>query len=355
MNIEGTKVWDILLRNGIVQGEVPASDELIESPWYIKVLLAISGWLASLFLLGFLGVGFELIFRNAAASVIVGSILIGVAFALLRMPKNEFYEHVALAVSLAGQALIVWAIFDNTHKETSWILTCIFQLLLALVMPNFIHRVFSSFFAASSLSPALAMSGFPYISGSVIMFAAAWLWLHEFNYKHHMSRQRAIGYGLVLALIQIKGSALYRYSLIGLFGTDRKINVLVQPWVGEVLAGAVTLYVVWHILRRLGQGMSSPTAIVAMMGTVLLSAASMEAHGITAGMLVLLLGFAGSNLVLMGLGVTSLLFFISSYYYQLHATLLDKSITLLMVGLVLLAARWLLLRMMPKDREVQHG
>ncbi len=355
MSTESTKVWETLLHADIVQGDEPKAADTVDSPWYVKVLLAISGWLAALFLLGFIGLGFRLVFRSEATSVIVGCMLVGAAFALLRMPKNEFYEHVALAISLAGQALITWPIFDSVNAGNSWLLMSMFQLLLALLMPNYIHRAFSSFIAAFCFSMALTIFGMPYIAGSVIMLAAAWLWLHEFDYPKHMQKQRAIGYGLVLALIQVKGSVLYQYSFIDWFGRRRDADILVQPWVGELLAGVVTLYVVWHILRRLGLGLSEPITIAAMIGTVLLAAASMEAHGITVGMLVILLGFAGSNRVLMGLGIISLLFYISSYYYQLHATLLDKSITLLSIWLVLFVARWLMLRVAAKGGEVQHG
>ncbi len=344
----------------MVDGSMPKSN-MLESPWYIKLLLAISGWLAALFLLGFLlGFGARFVSRNTTASLVVGSIMIGAAFALLRTPKNEFYEHVALAASLAGQALIVWAIFDkaifdNTNREASWYVTSIFQLALAIVMPNYIHRVFSSFFTASCLSMALASSGVSYIASSVVIFATAWLWLHEFNYPKHMQKQRAIGYGFVLALIQIKGSAMYGFNLFSSYKARSDMSIWVQPWMGELLAGAVTLYVVWHILKRLGLGVSEPTTIIALLGAVILTVASMEARGITVGMLILFLGFAGSNRVLMGLGVISLLFYISSYYYLLDATLLEKSQTLLVIGLVLLAARWLILRIVPADKEVHHG
>ena len=50
---------------------------------------------------------------------------------------------------------------------------------------------------------------------------------------------------------------------------------------------------------------------------------------------------------LLGLGIASLLFYISSYYYLLDATLFAKAQTLLIVGLVLLAVRWLMVRIMP--------
>jgi len=67
------------------------------------------------------------------------------------------------------------------------------------------------------------------------------------------------------------------------------------------------------------------------------------------------LGYAGSNRVLQGLGITSLLFYISSYYYLMETTLLAKSQTLLVVGLVLLMIRWLLPYILPFKKEVENG
>ena len=119
--------------------------------------------------------------------------------------------------------------------------------------------------------------------------------------------------------------------------------------------GVVTLYVVWHLLQRYGQSISERLSITALLGTLLLCAVSMEVQGITVGMVIILLGFAGANRVLLGLGIVSLLFYISSYYYLLDATLLDKSQTLLIVGLVLLIVRWLMLRILPVKKEAQHA
>lgn len=356
MSNRNENTWNMLLQAGLVQNSAPEPEQL-ESPWYIKLLLAISGWLASLFLLGFLGAGFVAIFRSEAASLIVGALFIGAAYSLLRMPKNEFYEHAALAVSLAGQALIAWVIFDigNSSWWLVWILIAVFQLGLAIVMPNYIHRVFSSFIAAFSLSMGLAALSLPYIASSSIMFAAAWLWLHEFDFPIHMQKQRAIGYGLILALIQIKGTALFNPHGIGWYLKKENLDIWITPWMGELLAGAITLYVVWHILKRLGHSLTEPVTIAALVGTAFIAAASMEAQGITVGILILLLGFAGSNRILMGLGTISLLFYISAYYYLLDTTLLDKAQTLLLVGLVLLGTRWLLLRIIQTNRGEQHG
>ena len=48
---------------------------------------------------------------------IIGGIMIGGSFTILRIPKNEFVEHLALALSLAGQALVVFAIFEIFNRN----------------------------------------------------------------------------------------------------------------------------------------------------------------------------------------------------------------------------------------------
>jgi uncharacterized membrane protein len=355
MNQASQPIWTILQQARLVQGDAPTTEKL-DSPWFVKALLAFSGWFASLFLLGFLGMGFGAILKSSIASAVTGILMIGAAYAILRMPKNEFFEHVALAVSLAGQALVAWSFFNGLKDEmATWAVVALVQLVLAVVMPNFVHRVFSSFIATFSFSMFLYAFGAPYIFSSIAMFIAAWLWLNEFQYPKHIRKIQAIGYGTVLGLIQLKGFALFNFNPTGWRTATPNTELWVQPWMAEVLAAIVMIYVVWNLLQRSGHHLPEPLAIIALVCTVLLSAASVEAPGITAGMMILLLGFAGSNRILMGLGIVSLLFYVSSYYYLLDTTLLVKAQTLLVTGLVLLLVRWVMLKMIRRQKEVTNG
>jgi hypothetical protein len=319
----------------------------------VKVLLAFSGWLAAFFLLGFVLVGFEFVFENSTAAFIIGGLMIGVALAILRIPKNEFIEHLALALSLAGQALVIFAIFDTFDHNGTWLLVALLQVALTIAVRNFVHQVFSSFVAAIALNMALLSWGWFDVVGSFVMFLAALCWLNEFRYPQQIVR--ATGYGMVLALILLKGTALFGYRDMGWVVSQYQPDFWFRPWIVELLTSAVTLYVVWHLLQRYSQGIFTPVSITALLGTVLICALSIEAQGITVGMVIMLLGFAGANRVLLGLGVVSLLFYISSYYYLLDATLLAKSQTLLVVGLALLSLRWLMLTIIPAKKEVEHA
>ena len=356
MNQQTEQIWTMLVRVGVVGGLAPEVGEL-DSPWYVKTLLAVSAWLAALFVIGFVGTNLKFIFTNVTASLITGGAMIGYAYAILRGTKYEFVKNFTLAMSFAGQALVMQAIFFGMtfEDEVAWALLALLQVLLIVFMQNFVHRVVSSSIAAFAFCMALTSVGVPSVMSSVIMFLTSWLWLNEFRYTRHMRKIRAIGYGLVLALIPLKGTALSSYEFLGWRSPYRPSELLVQPWMGDVLAGAVTLYVVWQLLRRRGMAISEWLSIAALLGTALLSAVSIEAQGITVGVVVLLLGFAGGNRVLLGLGIASLLFYISSYYYLLDATLLAKAQTLFVAGLILLATRWAMLRILRAETEVKDA
>jgi len=343
------------LQKACLVNDKPLEDETVESPWFVKVLLAFSAWLAAAFLLGFVGTLFESILDNKLAAIVIGLVMIAGAYSILRMPKNEFVKHLALALSFAGQTLVVWSIFrfNNLDDSLAWGIVMLLQASLALIMQDYIHRVVSSYFAAIALALLLDNSGALHLYFGFIMFSAAYLWLNEFKYPKHMRALRAIGYGQVLALIQIKGSVLLQSGL-GWRWSYNNTEIWVHPWVGEIFSSIVMLYVVWQLLQRYASAASQQFVVITLISVLIFCAASMEANGISVGMLILLVGFAGSNRILMGLGITSLLFYISSYYYLLDTTLLAKAQTLLVVGLVLLSGRWLMLRVLPKAKEAQH-
>ena len=70
---------------------------------------------------------------------------------------------------------------------------------------------------------------------------------------------------------------------------------------------------------------------------------SLLAPGVAIGISIMLLGFANAHRLLTVFGVVTLIFYTSSYYYQLDTTLLVKSLSMLALGVALLIGR----RMLP--------
>lgn len=349
------QLWASLHTAGLVPAPTPPHVELT-SPWYVKALLGFSGWLAALFLLGFIGVGFAELIRNEVAAIVLGVIMIGIAYAMLRVAKNEFVEHLALAVSLAGQALVAIGIFQifERREGLTWAILMLCELPLMLFIPNFVHRVMTTMLTTLCFAMALAAFGVSFVFTGIVLFAAAWLWLDEFQHPRSLRMFEAIGYGLVVALLPLKGSAMFGYRSLGWHADKPASGIWVQPWMAELLTAAVLVYVVWRLLQRYQQNANKTLTVAALAGALVIALASFQAQGITVGIVILLLGFASSNRILLGLGIVALLFFVSSYYYFLNTTLLMKALNLCVVGVVLLAVRWGLLHLAPAAKEPAH-
>lgn len=345
-------VWSVLQQKGMVTGDKPPV-AAYESPWYVKTLLAFCGWLAAIFVFGFLAVGISDLLDNPAACLLVGFLLIAGAYKFLAGNPSVFSEHLALAVSLAGQGLWLVAIFDFSGSEDvlAWLCMSLIQAVLAWLMPNFVHRVFSAFASAFSLAAVCAELDAAFVGGSLLMLPMAWLWLNEFRYPQKHRQLLAIAYGLTLALVLVKstnivvgGDWFWRSSIVSMAWPG--------AWLGELINALVMLFVSWQLLRRYQP--DSRTIAVVMMGTLIFCIASFQAQGLSVGLMLVLLGFASSNRILLGLGTVALLFYISAYYYQLQITLLEKAQTLLIIGILMLAA-YGLLRRFYRQPEADHA
>jgi len=313
-----------------------------DSPWYIKILLAFSGWLAAIFIMLFVGFALEAFIREGIALAMVGLTLMVVAYALLKQIKHEFVIHLALAVSLAGQALIAWVSLDNsTSPEAALAIIALVEFAAALLLPNYIHRLLASCAGAIAFSYALGGVGWPYLADAVLLAMVGWLWLNEFKYPQHNGLVRAMAYGITLAMIPLKGSALFGYGSMTWQQQSADKAWWLPGWIGEFMLGLVFIAIVWQLLQRQGQRWPGPAFVLALAGSLMLCGISLFAPGVTIGMAVLLLGCYGGNQVLTAIGVLALLFYSSSWYYQTDITLLQKAGVLAITGTALLMARLL--------------
>jgi len=337
----------------------------IDSPWYIKVMLAFSGWLAAIFILGFFFSLFSRLYDNTLFLIIIGGGLIATAYFIFKNKKaNEFLEHLGLASSLAGQSLLIVAI--NNELQISLFLRyediaslslmmAFIQLTLALFMPNFVHRIFSTFFTVISLGVAILFftkdTSLIALFGILVMLLTAVVWLNEFRFPKQIEKLRAFGYGLVLATIIIKAKTHFLHRNSSDIGAFKNLyqGLWFQPWMEQVILSAITLYVVWKLLQKVHPKPSQIATILAFVGVLIITALSFQAQGLLTGIMIILLGFSASNRVLLGLGTTALLYFIANYYYSLQNTLLDKSIILFVLGITLLAGRFIMLKLLPEQ------
>lgn len=338
-------LWQQLKEKSLVNGEFSPKEDG-ESPWFIKLLLAFSGWFASLFIFGFFVLILQDLVESSVACLVMGTVLISIAYKVLKNAPYEFLEHLMLSCSLAGQALIAWAIFmvtDSVSTLLPWVAILVMQSTLSLLMPHYIHRVCSALFASIAFVICMHYLHLSAATPAILLLLVSFLILNEWRSVKWQPAFEAISYGIILVLIPLKASGSIGYELS--YWLDETMPL--QSWlhyVDELLLLFAVLYTVMTLIIRSAHHFPLKAKLAIMAATTSFCLLSMEASGITVGFTLLILGFSNSNKILQGLGITSLLFYISSYYYLLDITLLDKASILLMMGLFILAIRFALLK-----------
>ena len=343
-----------LSQAGIALSE-PTCPAQLQTPWFVRALQAFSGWLAALFLLGFIAMGAVFVVESPAASMGLGVAMIGAAYGLFHRARSDVLEHLALAISLTGQLLVAWALvawweasFYSLWALLGWSLFGL-QCVLALVMPSQVHRSFSAFAASLALYLALTMSVMSPLASGLVLLALTLLWLNEFRWPQRLRVLQAWSHGLLLGLLSMQVLAHSGQTFTFWFDVN-DVNAFAwsAPWWNAVLV-ALSLIVLLYKIPH-----SKPHWVLYLSPIALLMV-SFYAPGVGQGAVVLLLGFAIGHRLVMGLGVFSLLMGIGSYYYWLDATLLTKALTLLVLGGVLLALRWMLVRWLASQKPITKG
>ncbi|PSJ38412.1 DUF4401 domain-containing protein [Allosphingosinicella deserti] len=340
-------LWGRLRAEGLVEGEIPVADRPA-SPWFVRVMLGIAGWIGAFFLILFVGAAFEFIMKSPAFAVGAGAACCAGAFALFRgFDGNDFAEQFGLAVSLAGQILMIIGLADYLEPEQGpfYFLVAALQVVLAVAVPNFIHRVLAASGAAIALALGINQLGLPGLSAPLLAAGLAWIWLEPRRWAAKGRLWRPIGYGLVLGLLLIE-----TFRLVGAarwFGLADHAPGWIRlhgPLIGRCAIAALLVWVAIAETKREGFAPTSRVALVAGGAALLFGLLALGAPGLGSALLILLLGFAAGNRILLAVGILSLLGFVAHFYYSLHLTLLEKSGLLAITGLCLLAAHVLLRR-----------
>ena len=347
--LERSEAWARLREARLAQGDMPPAENA-GSPWYVRVMLGVAGWIGALFLLGFVGMALAFLFREAIAGMAVGLACCVAAYALLRAyPRHDFLAQFALALSLAGQVLFVFGVMENgwgrdESRVARLLIIAAFQAGLAIAMPLFIHRVWSAWMGVTALAMALGELSLGAVVTALVSAGAAAVWLNEFSLARHAAVLRPVAYGLSLALLQFQGFAAWGLGsdLAHLSSRPGATSDIVMS---AALVGVVLVIVTWRLLARENVALPTRQAAAAITAAVVVALIGMRMPGLAAAAMLVVLGFANGNRTLFGLGFLGLIAFVSSYYYRLDVTLLAKSGYLAAGGLALLVLRQAFVRL----------
>ncbi|HEX4985275.1 MAG TPA: DUF4401 domain-containing protein [Burkholderiales bacterium] len=342
MNAASDALWARLREAGLVEGDVPP--DAVHMPWYVRVMMGFAGWIGALFLMGFVGAAFAVVYKVPASGLVIGALMCGGATALFRAkPDSDFFEQFGLAVSLAGQGLMGYGLGSLFAFDvgTTALLFALVEVALFLLIPSFLHRVISAAAAGASLVVAATDWGFYHFTGAVVFAAFAWAWLNEFRLIRRGVEVRSFAYGMTLLvigqLVMLAGARAINDAVLG--HGRHAIGGAAAPWIGPIVVGIVFVVVVWRLLARQRVAPGSGPGLAALAGALVVAVVSLKAPGFGVCVAIVLLGHAHGNHVLSGLGIAALVAYWSWYYYSLEITLLEKSAVLAGAGVVLVLAR----------------
>lgn len=340
-------LWESLRQSGRVQGDMPPPEAPL--PWFVRLLQGAAGWMAAVFLLGFLGVLMPDLFKHPENAMIVGGLQLLLAAVLLRRPGALFAAQFGLAVSLSGQALLLAACRDYWDTSVFWAGWAGLQALLVWGFPYSVHRFLSSLWAVYALCAALASTVVFWWMPSLLALGAAGLWLTEARWLHRASLGSPVAYALTIALLQLHAFTLVSPLVLAeLLQTGSRLQApsATVLMLAEGLLAGVWVLTAACLMRAQGVKAASRSGAAAWAGIVAVAVLSQAAPGFAVAWMLLLLGFAGANKVLVGVGFFTFLAYLSRYYYLLEMPLVEKSLWLSVAGLAMLAAygalhRWL--------------
>lgn len=363
-----SELWEHLRALKLLPGnDTPPATPRESQPWYLSAMQAFGGWLSALFLIAFLGFFLYVTLdlgRDSKTPLLLGGLLfLGVARALLRR-GGIFSEQFGIALALAGVSSVAAALIWLNRDASQSLL--IVSLLLAVtypLLPNATYR-----FLAAMSAPVLFLWGLDLLMAgwkdynyfslfwlrmglqticfTSLCLALAWGYLNERRWittRNSLLAPLLNGVFSALSLALLCSVMLTRatFFLMGFGFTipGRSIGLG---------AGIGLLYLAFHLTREIRSlpAAGAPRRLYpafALLGLPL----GWYLPGITVALFSLALSRYLGDRVKLGLACFTLFAYIFYYYYNLQTTLLHKSITLTLTGLLLLLAS-LALRRLPE-------
>lgn len=283
-------------------------------PWFVGALLGVSGWLAGLFALGFVALAFRP--EGTAGFTLLGLVLLGVSLAVFRTGQGAFTEQGALALSIAGHALLGAAVFHATDSGSATAAAvAALQAGWVVVVPARVPRVLSSLFACVAAGVAASLlvgaSRGPTARGDEAVALAPAL----------------LGWIAVWVPIAVLARTLVATEVRWM---SRGLQPLLRPVLTGLLVALALASPASHPLDVLaawgpeGPGRTSWLALWPLLSLGAAIWALWLAHRVRSG-------------ALMGAAIAGALLHVFHFYMVLGATLLQKAAVMLALGVALLA------------------
>lgn len=291
-----------------------------DRPLAISLLLGVSGWVAGLFMLIFVAMLFHP--DTASQAAFSGAILLAAAWGLFKVDRDGeqvFVAQLALALSIAGQCLMLFAMSEHARGIAPIASAALLlQTVLALVMPNRLHRTLSTLFATIAWALTLRFA----------LFGEPDYW-HDGGHTLHAASQPAALAGWLFAWGPVAAGLVWAIRSEAAW-TARGWQPVLRPIVTGLIVGLAFATLASHPFESFRWFGASEPNVGGLALWPLLSALGALGAVVAA--------FALRQRALMALCVIAVLGHVSHFYYALGTSLLIKSLLMLAMGAAFIAA-----------------
>lgn len=347
------KLWQRLQDQGLMPQTTPLPDmKAPHSPWYVRMLLALGGWLAAILFICFLAFlvfeTLQLMTTHEEAGIFTASLPVLLLGRIMLKKDTIFSRHFGFALAITGTAGISISMFLTLNSPTA---IC-FLLALLLGMVSYLMKHPPYTFLAATIGAAVVAFGIsslvveelafwqagsvgnvlyylPFVWWAAVSLALAWFCLHEKSWRGKtVSRNtEAWFFGAYTGMLagQISSLGVWQYFMLP--------SAVLGGTYGMGLGAALGISYLAVFLSRGRRDM-------ARVGVLLGAAASFVLAWYLPGAALALLGLAlarqMANTVMQGFVLVFLLIYMIFYYYTLNVPFAAKSLYLTTSGLALL-------------------
>ncbi|MBB1363326.1 DUF4401 domain-containing protein [Shewanella sp. SR44-4] len=355
-------LWLSLQNKGWVNTDT-APESLLASPWYIIAAQMLGGWVAALFLLAFVMLGLSSASDITESFIGFGGVLSLGCLAYYRLGENrqEFILQMVFAFSLCGQTMLLFGTFESLESSNETLIAVIYVVTFVIHWIAIPHKA-NQFVAALAMVPSLlailVINHLSLLILPLLVLSLVVIWTQLYRWPQHYQRIRMLGYAVAISLL------LANLMLSEISDTMELPNVLMalssslSDYLAIIISLLSALWLINHIFNQLHSNANSDAntdsntdsnqfvtvrprnKLMVILAAILIGLLSIVMSGLSAALLMLLLGYFYNERKLVIISVCALLAFIGMYYYSLHIDLFDKSLWLMASGIVLLLLRF---------------
>jgi hypothetical protein len=298
----------------------------------IKILSILGGFLATLAFLGFLAI-------TGLYNSERGLLIFGIGFIISAIWLNKAYDKLiidtfSISLYVIGFALLAFGLSEmNVEENIIAILISLIALSSLIITQNFILS-FISVIAISGSFLFLIISNNSYdlihLYVAINTVILAYLYLNEAKLissnKKLSQLYNPIRIGMVISL------------LFGLISIGKRHLIPISQnyiWLSSIVMVLVTMYLVYTIMK-INEIITFKSKVMIYTLSALILGSTIFSPSISGAIVIILLSFLVNYKTGLAIGIISIIYFISQYYYDLNFTLLTKSIILLVSGVIFL-------------------